>query len=160
MNAAVAGFKRARRLAGIELSEIVQITERSGRLRAEGKDILALSTGEPDFPTPPHVVEAAHQAALAGKTKYPPTAGIPDLRATVGKSAGASALEVIISTGAKQVIADAMLATLDPGDEVILAAPYWSSSPTSCRCQAVCPSSSPARWNRGSRLRPRNLRQP
>ena len=65
MNAPIE-FRRARRIAALELSEIVQLTERSAALRAAGRDVIALSTGEPDFPTPPHVVEAAHQAALIG----------------------------------------------------------------------------------------------
>ena len=120
-------FQRATRLNGIELSEIVQISEAATRLRAEGRDILALSTGEPDLPTPPHVVEAAHAAAQDGKTKYPPTAGVPALRAEIAAQAGVDAAQVIVSTGAKQVIANAMLASLNPGDEVIMPAPYWTS---------------------------------
>ncbi len=120
-------FARAQRLVGIELSEIVQVSERAARLRADGRDILALSTGEPDFPTPPEVVEAAHQAALAGKTRYPPTAGVAELRAAIGDMAGVPAAQVVVSTGAKQVIANTMLATLNPGDEVIMPAPFWTS---------------------------------
>lgn len=120
-------FRRAERLDGIELSEIVQISERAARLRTEGRDILSLSTGEPDMPTPPHVVEAAHRAALDGKTKYPPTAGIPELRAAIGARYGVGPSQTMVSTGAKQVIANCMLATLDAGDQVIMPAPYWTS---------------------------------
>ncbi|HCE70488.1 MAG TPA: aspartate transaminase, partial [Ruegeria sp.] len=82
------GFRRAGRLDGIELSEIVQISERVAQLRADGADIVALSTGEPDFPTPTHVIEAAHRAALAGQTRYPATAGTPALRAAIAAEAG------------------------------------------------------------------------
>ena len=121
------GFRRAERLAGIELSEIVAISERASRLRGEGRDILSLSTGEPDLPTPPHVVEAAHRAARDGKTTYPPTAGIADLRAAIGALYDVPATRTVVSTGAKQVIANAMLATLDAGSEVIIPAPYWTS---------------------------------
>ena len=71
-------FRRSDRVAGIELSEIVQITERAAALKAMGRDVVALSTGEPDFPTPPHVIEAAHQAALAGKTRYTAVDGITE----------------------------------------------------------------------------------
>jgi len=120
-------FRRAGRLDGIELSEIVQISERAARLRAEGRDILSLSTGEPDMPTPPHVVEAAHRAALDGKTKYPPTAGFPELRAAIAARYGVEMAQTVVSTGAKQVIANAMLATLDAGDQIIMPAPYWTS---------------------------------
>lgn len=120
-------FRRARRLDGIELSEIVEISERAARLTAEGRDILSLSTGEPDMPTPPHVVEAANRAALDGKTKYPPTAGVPELRAAIGARYSVEASLTMVSTGAKQVIANCMLATLDAGDQVIMPAPYWTS---------------------------------
>lgn len=120
-------FRCAARLGGIDLSEIVTISERAARLKAEGRDIVSLSTGEPDMPTPPHVVEAAHRAALDGKTKYPPTAGIPELRAAIGALYGVEASQTMVSTGAKQVIANCMLATLDPGDQVIMPAPYWTS---------------------------------
>ncbi|EAR51778.1 aspartate aminotransferase [Oceanicola granulosus HTCC2516] len=122
-----APFRRAERLAGIEISEIVQLSERAAELRRAGQDVVALTTGEPDFPTPPHVVAAAHAAAEAGQTRYPPTAGTPELRAAIARQAGAEAAEVLVSTGAKQVLANAMLATLDPGDEVLIPAPFWTS---------------------------------
>jgi aspartate aminotransferase len=121
------GFRRAARIASIEISEIVQLSERAAALKAGGRDIIALSTGEPDFPTPAHVVEAAHQAALAGKTRYPATVGTPELRKAIAARNGVSAGEVIVSTGAKQVLANALLATIDPGDEVVMPAPYWTS---------------------------------
>ena len=120
-------FRRAQRVAALEISEIVQLSERAAALRAEGCDVISLSTGEPDFPTPPEVVEAAHRAALAGQTRYPGTLGTPALRDAIADCNGVSRSEVIVSTGAKQVIANAMLATLDPGEEVIMPAPYWTS---------------------------------
>jgi aspartate aminotransferase len=120
-------FRRAKRMTGLEISEIVQISERAGSLKKAGRDVVSLATGEPDFPTPPQVIEAAHRAALAGQTRYTPTLGTADLRAAVAADAGATVAEVIISTGAKQVIANAMLATLDDGDEVVMPAPYWTS---------------------------------
>jgi aspartate aminotransferase len=124
-------FVRADRLNGIELSLIVRIQERATALRAEGVDIIGLGTGEPDFDTPEHIKDAATQAMRDGITKYPPTAGTLVLRqAVVDKFARENSLtyatnEVIVSTGAKQVIFNAMMATLNPGDEVIVAAPYW-----------------------------------
>lgn len=124
---AASQLRLAPRLNGLEISEIVQITERAAAFKAAGREIIALSTGEPDFPTPDHVIEAAHAAALAGKTRYPATMGTAELRAEIARDAGAIPSEVIISTGAKQVIANAMLATLDAGDEVIMPAPYWTS---------------------------------
>jgi aspartate aminotransferase len=115
------------RIDGIALSEIVAISEGAARMRAEGHDVLALSTGEPDFPTPPHVCAAAHAAMQAGQTRYPPTAGAADLRGAIAKAAGVDAGNVIVCTGAKQVLADLFLATLNSGDEVIVPAPYWTS---------------------------------
>ncbi|MTH99020.1 MULTISPECIES: pyridoxal phosphate-dependent aminotransferase [Alphaproteobacteria] len=120
-------FQRAGRLEGIELSEIVQISEHAARLRAQGVDVIALSTGEPDFPTPPHVVDAAHRAALEGQTRYPATAGTPTLRAAIAGQVGVEPANVIVSTGAKQVLSAAFMATLNPGDEVITTAPFWTS---------------------------------
>ncbi|WP_322096038.1 pyridoxal phosphate-dependent aminotransferase [Pelagibius litoralis] len=105
----------------------MQLTEHAAALRAEGRDVIALSTGEPDFPTPAHVIQAAHAAALAGKTRYPATAGTPELRDAIAQRNGVTRAEVIVSTGAKQVLANAMLASLDEGDEVIVPAPYWTS---------------------------------
>ena len=125
-----AGFTPASRLAGLALSEIVQISEAAAALKRAGRDVVSLATGEPDFPTPAHVIEAAHQAALAGQTKYPPTAGLPALRDAIAARApgpDCAAAQVVVSTGAKQVIASALLATLDPGDEVIIPTPYWTS---------------------------------
>lgn len=150
-------FHRANRLNGIELSEIVQISEAAARLRSEGRDVLALSTGEPDLPTPPHVVEAAHAAALDGKTKYPPTAGVPDLRAEVARQAKAEVAQVIVSTGAKQVIANAMLASLNPGDEVIMPAPYWTSYSDIVRMAGGTPGILPCPMDQGFKLLPEQL---
>jgi aspartate aminotransferase len=121
------GFARAERISAIEISEIVQLSEKASALRAAGHDIVALSTGEPDLPTPAHVVEAAHAAACGGQTRYPPTMGTPELREAIAGRAGVVRSQVIISTGAKQVLANAMLASLNPGDEVIIPAPYWTS---------------------------------
>ena len=150
-------FQRATRLNGIELSEIVQISEAARRLRAEGRDILALSTGEPDLPTPPHVVTAAHEAAQAGKTKYPPTAGVPELRAEIAAQAGVTPDQVVVSTGAKQVIANAMLATLNPGDEVIMPAPYWTSYSDIVRLAGATPVVLPCPMEQGFKLTPEQL---
>ena len=126
-------FQRASRIASIELSEIVQIQEAAAAKRAEGHDVIALGTGEPDFGTPEHVKEAAADAMRAEDTKYPKTAGNPPLReAIVEKFNRDNGLDltvdnVIACTGAKQVIFNAFMATLEPGDEVIIPAPYWTS---------------------------------
>lgn len=122
-------FRRSQRAASLELSEIVQISEAARALKASGRDVLTFGTGEPDFPTPAHVIDAAMQAARNGETTYPPTRGTPALRDAILKATDfeAASDEVIVSTGAKQVISNAFQATLDPGDEVIVPAPYWTS---------------------------------
>ncbi|MDA5095625.1 pyridoxal phosphate-dependent aminotransferase [Aliiroseovarius sp. KMU-50] len=124
-----APFRRAQRAAALSLSEIVRISEAARALQAEGKPVLTFGTGEPDFPTPPHVIDAAMKAARAGQTTYPPTQGTPALRKAIAAQAGFDfdPTQVLVSTGAKQVLSNAFQATLDPGDEVILPAPYWTS---------------------------------
>jgi len=122
-------FHPSDRAASLTLSEIALISEAAARLRAQGKPVLSFGTGEPDFPTPAHVIEAAHQAALDGKTTYPATQGVTALREAILAEAGLDRdpAQVIVSTGAKQVLSNAFQASLNPGDEVIVPAPYWTS---------------------------------
>lgn len=100
---------------------------------AQGHDVINLTIGEPDFVTPSHIREAAKAALDAGRTQYPPVPGIPELRAAIcTKLARDNGLlvkpeNIVVSNGAKQSIANACLALLDPGDEVLLPAPYWVS---------------------------------
>lgn len=152
-------FRRAQRVEALEISEIVQLTERANALKAAGRDLVALTTGEPDFPTPDSVIQAAHAAALAGKTRYPATAGTPELRAKIARANGVAAANVIVSTGAKQVLANAMLASLDAGDEVIMPAPYWTSYSDIVALAGVFRLSCAVRWRRGSSSRRRPWRR-
>lgn len=104
-------------------------------LRAKGFDVIDLGLGEPDFPTPPHIAEAAHKAALAGETLYTASAGTPALRAAVAEKfrrengLDYSADEIVVANGAKQIIFNALMATVNEGDEAILPAPYFVSYP-------------------------------
>ncbi len=150
-------FSRANRLGRIDLSEIVRISERAAGLRANGQDIIALSTGEPDFPTPQPVIDAAYAAACAGQTRYPPTAGTRELRSAIAASAGDQPARVIVSTGAKQVIANAMLATLDPGDDVIMPAPFWTSYADIVALAGGRPVRVPCPMSQGFKLTPEAL---
>lgn len=128
-------FRRSARIASVELSEILQISEAAAAMKKAGKDVISLGTGEPDFPTPAAVTEAAYRAAMAGETTYTATAGTLPLRQAIAADCERSngyrpeAAEVIVCTGAKQVIFNAMFATLEQGDEVIIGAPYWTSYP-------------------------------
>jgi aspartate aminotransferase len=122
-------------LSRIKPSPTNSATDRARRLKAEGRDIVPVSSGEPDFPTPDNVLAAASEAMARGRTKYTPVGGIPELReAVVQKFKRENGLDyqvtqTIVSTGGKQVVANALLATVDPGDEVIIPAPYWVSYP-------------------------------
>ena len=121
----------ASRLAPVKPSASAWVSQAAKAAKAAGEDIIDLGLGEPDFDTPAHIIEAAHQAALRGETRYPPTNGTATLRdAVVGKLARENALdyasdEIIVSNGAKQVLFNAMMATLEDGDEVLLCAPYF-----------------------------------
>jgi aspartate aminotransferase len=109
------------------------MTDRARDLRRAGASIVVLSAGEPDFPTPPHVVAAAHAAALAGDTKYPPLAGTRRLKEAIqNKFRRDNGLlydpdEIAIANGSKQIMFNALMATCNPGDEVIVPVPSWIS---------------------------------
>ncbi|MEM7405276.1 MAG: pyridoxal phosphate-dependent aminotransferase [Pseudomonadota bacterium] len=124
-------LSRADRLDGIELSLIVRIQALAGELRDKGIDVIGLGTGEPDFDTPQNIKDAAVAAIQSGDTKYPLTGGTPALKTAVrDKFARENGLEfapseIIVSTGAKQVLFNALMATVNPGDEVIIPAPFW-----------------------------------
>ncbi len=119
------------RLAPVKPSASAWVSQAAKTAKAAGEDIIDLGLGEPDFDTPPHIVEAAHQAALAGETRYPPTNGTLALRKAVSdKLARENNLtyspdEIIVANGAKQVLFDGLMATLEPDDEVLLCAPYF-----------------------------------
>ena len=125
----------SRRMARIKPSPTLAVTARAAELKALGHNIISLGAGEPDFDTPEHIKEACVKALAKGKTKYTAVEGILPLRkAIVGKLKRENNLEytpddVIVGTGEKQVIFNAFLATLNPGDEVIIPAPYWVSYP-------------------------------
>lgn len=119
------------RLDPVKPSASAWVSQAAKEAMARGEDVIDLGLGEPDFDTPAHIVEAAHQAALRGETRYPPTNGTLELRqAVVDKLARENGLtygtdEVIVSNGAKQVLFNAMMATLEDGDEVLMCAPYF-----------------------------------
>jgi aspartate aminotransferase len=116
-------------------SATLQVAQLARDLKAQGRDIISLSTGEPDFRTPAHIIEAAHRAALEGKTTYPPVHGVTELRQAIAdklhreNGISIATQDVIVTSGAKQAISNAFIATINPGDEVIIPAPYWVSYP-------------------------------
>ena len=123
----------AARLSRVQPSATVGMNTLANQLKREGRDVIGLAAGEPDFDTPQHIKDAASKAMAEGKTKYAPPAGIPELReAIVRKLKRDNDLDyaidqISVSCGGKQTIYNALTATLDPGDEVIIPAPYWVS---------------------------------
>jgi aspartate aminotransferase len=121
------------RLDRIKLSPSTAATQRARELRAQGRDIIALTIGQPDFDTPLHVKRAVNEALIRNETKYPPIDGIPELKeAARRKFQRENALQyntdqIMVGTGSKQIIFNAMMATIGPGDEAIIPAPYWIS---------------------------------
>lgn len=132
---------------------------RARALRAEGRDVISLSIGEPDLPTPHHVIEAAHRAALDGQTRYPPIAGTEALRtAVVRKFARDQKLkltpnDVLVTNGGKQAIFDAVMSVVDPGDEVIVPAPCWAGYIQVVEFAGGIPVFVPCRAENGFRLK-------
>jgi aspartate aminotransferase len=123
----------SQRISRLTESETLQMAKLSRELRSKGADVIDLSLGEPDFNTPAHICEAADRAMKEGFTKYPPVAGFIELRQAIAeKFQRENQLhytpdQILVSTGAKQCIANIMMVLVNPGDEVIIPAPYWVS---------------------------------
>ncbi len=122
-------------LARVKPSPTIAVTTKAAELKAEGRDVIGLGAGEPDFDTPQNIKDAAKAAIDAGKTKYTAVDGIPELKKAIcAKFKRDNGLEyapaqVTVGTGGKQVLYNALMATLNPGDEVVIPAPYWVSYP-------------------------------
>jgi aspartate aminotransferase len=121
------------RLLALSESETLAMARRTRELKAQGKDIVSLSLGEPDYDTPDFIKEAAIKAIHDNVTHYPPVAGFLELREVISKkfkrdnNLNYNADQIVVSTGAKQSIANTVLSLINPGDEVLLPAPYWVS---------------------------------
>ncbi len=128
-----ASLKLAHRMAALEPSATMAMAARAGAMKAAGLDVIDLSVGEPDFPTPEHICRAAEEAIRAGFTKYTPAPGIPALRQAVAadytRRSGlpVTPAQVVVSNGAKHALHNVFTALLDDGDEVIVPTPYWVS---------------------------------
>jgi aspartate aminotransferase len=126
-------FEPAERLKNVKVSASAAMTRKVRELRAQGVKIVGLSSGEPDFMSPPNAIEAAHKAALAGETKYPPQDGIVPLKKAVQKkfkrdnNLDYALDEIMVSNGSKQIMFGATMASVNPGDEVVIPAPGWIS---------------------------------
>lgn len=122
-------------LARVKPSATIAVTQKARDLKAQGREIISLSVGEPDFDTPDNVKEAAIAAIRRGETKYTPVSGIAPLREAVARkfkrenNLDYRPAQTIVGTGGKQILFNAFLATCNPGDEVVIPAPYWVSYP-------------------------------
>ena len=125
--------KLADRLGRVEVTAMVAMSQRAREMRAQGIDVLSLAIGEPDFATPAHAIEAAHAAAERGETKYPPVDGTRALKEAVQRKfarehgLAVTLDQILVGNGGKQILFDALMAATDPGSEVLIPAPYWSS---------------------------------
>ncbi len=153
----------AERLDRISPSQTIAIATKARVLKAQGRDVISLAAGEPDFDTPRNVKDAAIRAIEAGETKYTDVAGTPELRKAVAAKfkrdhgIDYKPEEIIISTGGKQVIFNAMVATLDKGDEAIIPTPCWVSYPDIVALADGTPVFVPCGQNNGFKLRPEDL---
>lgn len=133
MNESSSIYRGADRLQGIQESQTLAITKRVRVLQSEGIDIIGLTLGQPDFDTPRNIRDAGIEAINSGKTHYPPVSGIPELReAIASKFSRQNNLQfqkenIVVSTGAKQALVNIIMSLVNPGEEVILFAPYWVS---------------------------------
>ncbi|MEN9252468.1 MAG: pyridoxal phosphate-dependent aminotransferase [Thermostichales cyanobacterium BF4_bins_65] len=153
----------AQRVAQLAPSATLSITAQAKAMAAAGIPICNLGAGEPDFPTPAHIRRAAIQALDQGKTRYGPTGGIPQLRQAIANKLqqdnqlSFSAAEVMVSNGGKQTLYNLMMVMLDPGDEVIIPAPYWVSYPDMVRLAGGIPVIVPTSIGTGFKITPEGL---
>jgi aspartate aminotransferase len=153
----------AERLNRVSISASVIMTIKARELAAQGIKVISLASGEPDFPSPPHAIEAAHKAALAGDTKYPPQDGTKRLKEAVQRkfkrdnNLDYALDEIMITNGGKQSIFNAFMATIDPGDEVLIPAPFWISYAEMAKVAGGVPVTINCPQNNGFKLRPEDL---
>ena len=153
----------AKRLNDFQVSASVVMAMKGRELAAKGVKVISLANGEPDFPTPPHAIEAAYRAAREGDTKYPPQDGTRALKEAVQRkfkrdnNLDFALDEIMVTNGGKQSIFNALMATCDPGDEVVFPAPYWISYAEMAKVAGGRPVPVNCPQNNGFKLRPEDL---
>ncbi len=153
----------AERLSRIQPSPTIAVTQKARDLKAAGRDVIGLGAGEPDFDTPDNIKEAAIAAIRRGETKYTAVDGTPELKAAIAEKfrrengLDYEPSQITVGTGAKQVLYNAMVATLDPGDEVVIPAPFWVSYPDITLLAEGTPVVVPCSENNRFKLRPEDL---
>ena len=148
----------------INSSATITMSALANKLKSEGQDIISLSAGEPDFGTPKHIQEAAIKAIKAGKTKYTNPDGMPELKEAISQKfitendLKYEATQISVGTGGKQILYNALMATLNPDDEVIIPAPYWVSYPDMVKLAGGSPKVIKTASENNYKLRPNDLR--
>jgi aspartate aminotransferase len=149
----------SQRIAGVTESATLAIDAKAKALVAAGEDVIGFGAGEPDFPTPPHIVAAAIEACADPRNhKYTPAGGLPELKAAVAaktvRDSGypVTAAQVLITNGGKQAVEQTFATLLDPGDEVLLPAPYWTTYPEVIRLAGGVPVALPTSWEAGFKV--------
>ncbi|MGI8725569.1 MAG: pyridoxal phosphate-dependent aminotransferase [Methyloceanibacter sp.] len=153
----------ARTLARVKPSPTMAITNKAREMKAAGFDVIGLGAGEPDFDTPDNIKQAAVEAIKRGETKYTAVDGIPELKLAIAEKfqrengLAYKPTEITVGSGGKQVLYNALLATLDPGDEVIIPSPYWVSYPDIVLLAGAEPIIVEAKLEDGFKLKPEVL---
>src|ERR1700758_672406 len=153
----------SRRVQRVKPSPTLAVTARAARLKAEGKDVIGLGAGEPDFDTPAHIAQAGIDAIKGGFTRYTNVEGIYELKdAIIAKFKRDNALtyerpQILVSSGAKQTVYNLCMAVLDPGDEAVIPAPYWVSYPDMVLLADGLPVMPLAGFAQGYKITPRQL---
>ena len=153
----------SRRVQRVKPSPTLAVTARAARLKAQGKDVIGLGAGEPDFDTPAHIAQAGIDAIRSGFTRYTNVDGIDELKdAIIAKFQRDNGLsyersQILVSTGAKQTLYNLCMAVLDPGDEAIIPAPYWVSYPDMVLLADALPVMLLAGMAQGYKITPRQL---
>lgn len=156
-------MERSPNIAQLKPSATIAVSSLAKRLRAEGRDVIDLSVGEPDFDTPGWIADAAIQGIREGRTRYTPVAGIPELRKAIARHLSGRAGRdidwsgVVVSGGAKQALFNTCFALFGPGDEVLVGTPYWTSYPEIVSLARATPVSVAGAEARGFRLTPDDL---
>jgi aspartate aminotransferase len=150
-------------LSRVKPSPTIAVTTKAQELKAAGRDVIGLGAGEPDFPTPAHIRTAGIRAIEEGKTKYTAVDGIPELKAAIcakfkrDNGLDYTPAQVSVASGGKQILYNALMATLNPGDEVLIPAPYWVSYPDMVLLAGGEPVIAPAGIETGFKLTPEAL---
>ncbi len=158
-------MKVSKRAQSVPPSATLAVTNRAKELKAQGKDVVGFGAGEPDFDTPDYIKEAAIKALKEGKTKYTPASGIPELKAAIARKLETenglkyAPEQIVVNIGGKHSVYEAMQAVLDPGDELLLPAPFWVTYPEAAKLAGAKVKIMETRKKNGYKITPAQLKK-